>query len=162
QSSCEICARATDKVNGKPWKQAVPDIQSLRHSIERKGDESPMPCLGALSVLQCALHELIADAATLVARGDKQLREKPQIAAGPTKADSAKLIRFFRDPQAARIILQREQLKVGRARRRHRPEAMTLGEIVDATDNQLVGALQIIGAGRSVDKRHAYSSGAMV
>ena len=63
-------------------------------------------------------------------------------------------IGVLRHPQAVGIILEREQLKLGRVRGCHRSEAMPLGEVINAGNDKRVGALQIVRTDGPATKRH--------
>ena len=63
----------------------MPDVQSLRHDVEREGDEAFVGGACLPGVLNGSRQQLVADAAAWLAGCDEQFRQKPQVATDPTQ-----------------------------------------------------------------------------
>src|SRR5882757_346027 len=146
QAIHQALTRHTEIVDRKPGEQSVPDIESLRHGIEAEGDQSLVGSPRSLRMLEGPSQQFIANAASLTTGRNEELRKKPQVAAGPTPGEADDVTGVFRHPQAAGVILQGEQLKLGRPRDGDCSKAVTFGEVIDAGDDKLVGLRQILRA----------------
>ncbi|KSV62954.1 hypothetical protein N182_12405 [Sinorhizobium sp. GL2] len=83
-------------------------------------------------MFQSSFQQRISDAPALLSGIDEQLGEKPEIPASPTPGASDDAPALFGHPEAVRIVPKAKKLKIGRACRRHRAEAVPNGKIVDA------------------------------
>jgi hypothetical protein len=107
-----------------------------------------------LCLVQRSLQKLIAEAAPLLARRDEQLCKKPEVVANPAEPKTDDLTFILRHPETVGVVFQAELLKPGRARRHHRPEAMTLRQVIDAVSDQGIRRLQILQASRPTYRSH--------
>jgi hypothetical protein len=105
-------------------------------------------------MLEGPLQQFIANAASLAIGRNEELRQKSQVVASPTPGEADDVTGIFRHPQAAGVVLQGKQLKLGRPRGGDCSKAVTFGEVIDAGNDKLVGSRQIRRAGGSVHHRH--------
>ena len=66
QTAPQEFTRNTEIIDGTARKKAVPDVEPLRHRVEREGDQRPVGSAGVLRVFESPFEQLIADAAALV------------------------------------------------------------------------------------------------
>src|SRR5262249_14253914 len=79
------CAK---EIEWQPWQQPVPNIQSLRNDVEREGDKALDGSACCPGVFKRSRQQLTTDAAPLLAGGDEQFRQKPQIITYPTVGEA--------------------------------------------------------------------------
>ncbi|UPK40979.1 hypothetical protein IVB18_49620 (plasmid) [Bradyrhizobium sp. 186] len=99
-------------------------------------------------------HALVQDIAHKSLLRSKRQQIHAGIAAHPAPCEPEDFVGFFRYPQPPGVIFKREQLKCRQMRRGHRSEAVTLGEVVDAGDDEPIASLQVLVAGGTAQDRH--------
>ena len=92
-------------------------------------------------MFKCARQQLITNPATLIARGDEQFGQKPQVAADPNQGKTHYLPIGFGHPQFIG-----KKLEICWPQSGHRPKAMTFRQVVDAANDKLLRWLQFVGA----------------
>jgi len=68
QTTHQDVARDSKIVDGESWEQSVPDIETLRRSVEPNGDQGLVGRSRFLCLPQCSLQKLVADATSLITR----------------------------------------------------------------------------------------------
>src|SRR5262245_9367807 len=66
ETATQGLAGCRKELEGKAWKQSVPDVEPLRDGVEGEGDERPVGCGSFLGLLQRSLQKLIAKPAPLL------------------------------------------------------------------------------------------------
>ena len=80
---------------------------------------------------------------------DEQLCQKPQIATDPTQRTTHDLPLGLDYPHAIGIIVKAEQLEIGRPHGCHRPETVSLRQVVDAAHDKLLRSVQFVSTRRT-------------
>ena len=152
-------ARHLEQIKRNPRVESVPDVETLRHNVEREGDQGLVVRFGRHRVRQRSCQQFVADAASLLTGSHKQFREKPQAVAEPTEGEAKHLAPLLSDPKAAGIVAQGKRLEMWRPRRCHRPKTVPLRQVVDAASNQFLGARQFLLARGPVVDNHRTTPG---
>src|ERR1700683_559718 len=77
-----------EQIDWQPRKHPVANIQSLRHDVEREGDEAFVGGTDLPSVLEGSRQQLVTNAAALLTGCDEQFCQKPQVDTYPTHCET--------------------------------------------------------------------------